>query len=510
MPSELTFFKRALPHIVGALSLCLIAILLFSLQNPVSLDDGLRHFAMARLMSEQGIAAADWSRFFSHGYFAHHTVDPWFLSNVAFIPFLPLGPILGLKLFALFLILLLLVVFLYACFVFRTPPIVSAVSVGLLLFFDPSFFYRLLLGRPYELITPLAVLIIIAAISKRPFLIGLSLMLCVLLSQIFIFPLLIAFTAVLWRLSLCEWKEARMLLTWVFLGLFAGFFLHPDSLQYAFYIRDTFLRIPLLPGIELGLEMQSGFRLGSRLLVIVGIVTLLHSVLFKEGITLRQYGECGLSFLIFLTLLFITFFLLWARAVDFLWPTLILLLTLLLSVSPGIFSRTMIAILPKKLSGNRRMGFYILLLLLASVVFSMHRTLRASDGDRSLETYTQALRFVPQGAMVLNVDWHFFMPAVLVRPDLRYATGIDPSYTYLDSPKALGLFASLTTPKFQSSPTEEEVRAWLKEILALYPSDYLVFFRGRHETIITKLEKDLKMIDVSGSREVAVFRAKET
>ncbi len=502
------FSPSILPYLAVILSLCLVWLLLLQLENPVSLDDGLRHFAMARLMTEQGIGTAEWSQFFSHGYFAHHSVDPWFLSNLAFIPLLSFGPVLALKLFALCSVFLLLISFLYACSVFRASPLVTAVGIGLLLFFDPSFFYRLLVARPYELVTPFAVIIIAAAISKRSFLIGIALTLCVLLSQIFIFPLLIALLAVAWRISLRDWREAGTLLFWISFGVLIGFWLHPDSLEYVLYMHDTFLRIPLLPGVRLGVEMQSGFVLGSRVVVVLGILTLLHVVLLKEGMTYRKYLQSGLFFLAALTGLFTVLFFFWARSIDFLWPILILLLVLSLSVSPGIFSRTIAAMLPRKFCPSLRIRVFVLFLLLSSVFLAMAYTLTATDADRSLEVYAQALQNIPADSSMLTVDWHFFMPAVLVRPDLKYATGIDPSYTYLDNPRVLELLASLGTPKFKSSPTESDLREWLQNILALYPSDYLVLFRSKHAAVIDQFEKS-GMKDLSRSAEVAVF-AKET
>lgn len=500
--------RRFLPHIVSVLSLCLIVFLLLQLQNPVALDDGLRHFAMARLMMEQGIGNADWSQFFSYGYFAHYSVDPWFLSNLAFIPLLPLGPVLALKIFAIVSIVLLITSFFYAFHSFRTPPLVAAIAIGLLLFFEPTFFYRLLLGRPFALVTPLAVVTLVAALRKQSILLCIALALSVLLSQVFLFPLLIALVCVVWRLSLREWREANKLFSWSLLGVFLGFFFHPHSQAYFFYMFDTFAHIPFIAGMQFGPEMHSGLFVSVRVGVMLAVIILLHGGLIRKKMTWREYQEKGLSLLSFLTLFFLTLFFLWARAIDFLWPITILLLVRLLSVCPGLFTETLRCITPKKFVLSPIIGIVTILLLCSSSFSAVAKSLIMNDHERVLSVYTNALSSISSESKVLNVDWHFFMGAVVVRPDLQYATGIDPSYTYLDNPEALTLLAGLNTQKFQMSPTTEEIRMWLQEIMMLYPSDTLVLFRKGHEAFIQQLETGLRMKDVSGSKEVAVFSLK--
>ncbi len=494
-----------LPSLAVTFSLLLIWIALIMLGNPVSLDDGLRHFAMARLMMEQGIGAADWSQFFSYGYFAHHSVDPWFLSNLAFIPLLPFGPVLALKIFVIASIALLIASFLYTFHSFQTPRFVAAICIGLLLFFEPTFFYRSLLGRPFSFITPLAVVIIVATLRKQSILICIALALSVLLSQVFIFPLLIAFACVFWRLSLRQWWEASALFSWSLFGIFLGFFFHPHSSQYFFYILDTFVRIPFIAGMQLGPEMQSGLFASSRVFVMLTVILLLHGGLIRKKIAWHTYQETGLSALSFLTFFFLFLFFLWARAIDFLWPIAILFLVRLLSLYPGLFTETLRSITPKRFIFRPTISVLIVLLLCSSSFFAVAKELVKTDGDRTLSIYEDALRAVPSGSNVLNVDWHFFMGAVVVRSDLQYATGIDPSYTYLDSPEALLLLASLNTPKFQQSPTDHDVRAWLQNIVRIHPSDYLVLFRKGHEAVIDRMERGLFMKDLSMSRSIAVF-----
>ncbi len=499
--------SSALPLLLlAAFSIFLIWSLLARLENPVSLDDGLRHFAMARLMMEQGIGAADWSQFFSYGYFANHSVDPWFLSNLAFIPLLPFGPVLALKFFAIVSTVLLITSFFYAFRSFQTPHLVAAIAIGLLLFFEPTFFYRLLLGRPFSLINPLAVLIVVAALRKQSILLCITLALSVFLSQVFLFPLLIALACIVWRLSLREWWEANAIVSWSLLGVFLGFLFHPDATQYFFYILDTFVRIPFIAGMQLGSEMQSGIFASTRIFAILAVVVLLHGGLVRAGVSVRKYNESGLSLLAGLTLFFFLLFLLWTRSIDFLWPIAMLLLVRFLSAFPGLFMETLTQIMPRRFRFSPRFGVLIPLLLCASSFTAAASSLVETDQDRSLSVYTDALSVIPQGSRVLNVDWYFFMGAVAMRPDLRYATGIDPSYTYLDNPEALQLLVSLNTPDFQQSPADHDVRAWLQDIVRIHPSEYLVLFRKGHEAVIDRMENGLFMKDLSKSSRIAVFK----
>lgn len=459
-------------------------------------------------MAEQGIGNAHWSQFFSQGYFAHHSLDPWFLSDILFMKLVPLGPILALKAFAMLSVALLLLAFLYALRAFDTPPVTAAIGVLLLIFFEPSFFYRLLVARPYELVTPFVLLIPVAAIAKRPSLIALSLALSALLSQVFLFPLFIALACVLWRLSLRQWLLALQLLSWILFGVLLGFFFHPEPFAYATYVLHTFIRIPFIQGIQLGTEMQSGVFLGFRMFCVTAVIALLHATLFRGGMTIREYRQSGLSLLSFLAGFFLLLFLLWTRAIDALWPTLVLLLVRILSLRPGIFQETIRHLLPSRFRIKPIILYLLFFLLVTSVFAGVQGALYSSDDDRSLRPYADALSDVPAGSTVLNADWHFFMPAVLVRPDLKYATGIDPSYTYLDNPQALRLLSALNTQEFKSAPTAAASREWLKSILAEYPSDYLVLFTSRHKELVAVLRAQLGMKDLSKSEEVAVFDVK--
>jgi len=92
--------KKALPILATAFILIVIGGFLFSLNNPISWDDGLRHLAMAREMMVNGFGVG-WQKFFFAGYFSQHLLDPWFLANISYIPIANLPTEAGLKIYTL-------------------------------------------------------------------------------------------------------------------------------------------------------------------------------------------------------------------------------------------------------------------------------------------------------------------------------------------------------------------------------------------------------------------------
>ena len=134
--------SRLLPACAFAAVLLLVLALLLKLQNPVSLDDGLRHFAMGRMISERGIASASWSTWLPQSYFGTHVVDPWFLSDVLLAPLSSLGVTAALKLLCLLSVTLLLCSFGYVAKLWKLQSGALAALFVLLVFFEPNFLYR--------------------------------------------------------------------------------------------------------------------------------------------------------------------------------------------------------------------------------------------------------------------------------------------------------------------------------------------------------------------------------
>ncbi len=498
-------YVKFAPWLVSLVILLLVASLLMRLENPVSLDDGLRHYAMGKLIAERGIGAADWGNFFYAGYFAHHAVDPWLLSDVLFAPLANLQPVTALRIFTLGSIACLLFSFFYAFRVLRTAPQTAAVLLVILVLFESVFFYRLLVARPYGLITPLAIVILAAALERRHWLVALALVTAVLLSHLFVFPLFIAGACVLWRLFLGEKRTAINLAAYAGIGVIVGFLLHPAPLEYLLYMRDVFLKIPFLPGLDIGTEMHYGARLGIRTFVMIGIAILLGTELKRSALTPSEIRASILPLLGVLVLVFGIMFLKWTRAIDFLWPLLILLVAAQLSLRPGLFGRTVERILPRSIRIRPSIVCFLVILLCAVVFTGVQSVLYSTDDQRPLSAFSLALKNVPAGSRILNPDWHFFMPAVALRPDLKYAGGMDPSFTYVDNPAAAKQLAYLITPAFQSDDTIIDARGWLSDMLAIYPSDYLILFAARHTVFIRALDES-GMKSISGSPQIALYR----
>ncbi len=485
--------------------LAIIASLLMRLQNPVALDDGLRHFAMGRLIAAHGINAADWGNFLYAGYFAHHSVDPWFLADALFAALSKFSVVTALKIFTLATIAALLTSFLYAFRVLKVAVPTAVLLLVMLAFFESIFFYRLLVARPYPLITALFVVVLAASFERTYWLVALSLTLSVLLSHLFIFPLLAVVTCIAWRWWLGEKSDTTRLALWSAAAIGVGFFLHPHPVEYLLYIVDVFLRIPFQQHLEMGTEMHSGVLLGLRTWAMVAVVALLHATLKKEGMTRSEYERSRAAPLAVLTVLFALMFSQWSRAVDFLWPLLILLSACVLTSHPGLFGRTLERILPRSVRVRPAIVSLIVILLCAVSFTGIQGALLNTDDQRSISTYVDALQKIPFGSRVLNLDWHFFMAAAAMRPDLKYAAGMDPSFTSFDSPKAQQLIAMTMSPDFQNPEREIEAGRWLADLTKEYPSEYLVMYTARHQLLSDAIVAQLGLKNISGDEAVAVF-----
>ena len=258
--------------------------------------------------------------------------------------------------------------------------------------------------------------------------------------------------------------------------------------------------------MELGSEMHPGVLLGFRTLVMIAVAILLAVELKREGMTRHECAQSGLTLLGGLTFVFGLMFLRWVRAIDFLWPILILFIGLMLSVRPGLFGRTFERLQPRGVR-VRPSIVHLLLCLLCLVVFAgVQGALVATDNQRPLASFLVALHDVPAGSRILNPDWHFFMPAVAVRSDLLYAGGMDPSFTYVDSPAAARRMAELISPADQSTVAPPDAKAWLEGMTALYPSQYLVLFTARHQAFIAALEAQTSLHNISEEPLIALFK----
>ena len=198
------------------ISFLFFAVLLLALKNVISLDDGIRHFAMAKFMAEHGLAAnTGWNVFLYHGAMADLPVDPWFLYDVLLIPLTRLSPAVALKIISLIEILLISGIFLLLLRRLRTPKSAEPWYVLALFFGDFHFTHRLLLGRPFPLFTALTLAAILLIWQKKWIVLALLLLLSALLSHLFLFPLAVSLVGVVWLLLFQERRDAaRSLFAW--------------------------------------------------------------------------------------------------------------------------------------------------------------------------------------------------------------------------------------------------------------------------------------------------------
>lgn len=495
-----------LPWLAAAGGLLVIALIFAALQNHPSMDDALRHFMMGRAMAEQGILRVrGWSGWFFTGYAHDHIVDPWFLSNVLYIPFSVFPVVEGLKLFSLASILALLLSFGLCLRALRVGPVTSAFLILLLLLGHRTYTYRLLFGRPFTLVTALTLLLLLSILRERFLWSGLLLCVLTLLSHLFIFPLGVSMVGCVW-LAYTGRKTSAVRLFWLSMGGVAvGFLLHPTSVEYLRYLWLVFIKSSFYPLFDKGSELGSGLGRGVILYPLLGLAVLLQALLIRER-GIRSVGNV-IFLLNVLVAAFFLQFLLWLRAIDFLWPLLLLLLGALLTDGAPALKRLGHLLLPPAL--NKTWVLSALLIPLCSATTGrLTYDLVSTDGSRSLKSLEQALENVSPRASVLNVEWDYFSSFVAARPDLRYALGMDPAFTYVSSLRAYGLLR-LILPPTENIPDGRsfvDARRWVCALLSEYPAEYVLLSAAREAPIVESLRSQ-GFRDVSGNPRWMVFRA---
>ena len=106
---------------------------------------------------------------------------------------------------------------------------------------------------------------------------------------------------------------------------------------------------------------------------------------------------------------------------------------------------------------------------------------------------------------MLNVDWDIFPALLITRQDLLYATGMDPTFTYLTDARASRLLHILWFDAAKEDPPVLDAEAWLASLLERIPADYLVLQRRRHRRFIHELAHLEELTPVSTEGAVAIF-----
>lgn len=455
------------------------------LHNPTSLDDGLRHMAMARVMAEQGIAASGgWSHFLYQGYFSTVRMDPWFLADVLLVPLTKFGTITGLKMFAALQVLFVALATVLALRRIALPPKARALLLAILLLGETQFTGRLLSARPMGLMTGLFLLTLTWVLSRtsvrNDLCLALTLACAVLLSQLFIFPLLLCVIALVLAVLLRRWYHALHLLAGTAAGIAAGLILHPQPIAYLRYLGLVFLRIPFLRSIGLSAEM--GWGLVHPTSISVWIVTGAVIVLCFSAWRFRRplLRTHSVLFLLSSTICFLLLFAFYLRAIDFLWPLCIILIATLWSTESAVL-RTTIAKIDRRVRLPLASGIALVLLVQA---FSIPLFFLLHDEDNTLVPY-HILNHVPPQSRVLNLDWHDFFGAVAVRPDLRYALGIDPTFTYVTDPD---VWLAIRSLQGRHQLSDDIIASTLAHITARYPFDALLIRRQTFPAVVGYME----------------------
>jgi len=466
----------------------------------MSHDDGLRHLAMARHYRDLGVEeTGGWGRFFYEGIFTTYDIDPWFLADYSLIPLSILPDHIALKLFTLIAIALTGWAMLLHCRALRLTS--TSACLFLLLFFlgNAWFSARLLLARPYSIVVALTLFVLFALFTRRPILLGLLLMISVLYSQLFVFPLSFALAWIAW--DALSRKLSRSLLCATCLGTLAGLALHPQTVDYVLYILRVFVHIPFLKSIGLGSEMYTGIH-DIVTFFSVGLAVWMYAALLKRKTRLDD----ATHFLIVIVLIATGMFLVWLRMIDILWPLVTLLIARLYATDPHVLIRLRALLLPGNLPKHFTLAVIIPLLLLMSVRMTENvYGLAKRNAGNGIEEVRAAFQSIPPGSRVLNIEWQYLPQYVAARPDLLYATGIDAGFTYLANPRLSELVSMPWSPAFRKYSDAIHARGWIRELLRETDGDFLVVNEKRIGDFEESLRSAADLPLVSSSSGFLVF-----
>jgi len=493
------------------------AILFSGTRNPLSIDDGLRHIVMAQHYRNQGIGNVDgWGVYFFSGYFAERSFDPWFLADLSYIPFTFLPDlVLGLKAHAFVSLCILFLSFISFFRLYRPPPILACLCLLLFFFGSYAFSSRLYITRPFILVTALFLLTYYFILRQRYGLLMLLLIVATLFSHLFIFPLALCFLATGWYILRREWRHAVGCFLSSTVGVVIGVLLHPHSSEYLSWMKNIFFIIPFSKQLHLGAEVSSGFGAGDvGVFLLLAVIFLLFFLLWMRG-EWREAIERRPEMLLSTALVFVLFlaFSLWARAIDFLWPVILLLLLQLVTSTPGI-ERDVLQRLRVRLHPSVGITLLSTIFILCFVVATEQVIGVLQNNSRNNLRVFAAIENIPSGSRVLNVDWDLFPVLLFLNSEVLYGRGIDPTLDYEEDPLVLALYSrlmeredvtvlhpdlslleSLRTlrERWQQSASgslpDFDASQWIHSVRRHFDADYLVLHRGRYVRVIEELRR---------------------
>ncbi|MBI3331673.1 hypothetical protein HYZ99_01805, partial [Candidatus Peregrinibacteria bacterium] len=262
-----------------------------------------------------------------------------------------------------------------------------------------------------------------------------------------------------------------------------------------------FLKIPFQRDLTLGSELRFGFSRGASSAIVTLLILLGFGATLFVGKKKRFTKDLPLTVLFGLLVLGLCAAqLLWLRTVDFLWPMLIAAIAYLHGRHPTVFRDAKRFLLPKFFAGSFLADLFIVLAILQSITIGVIQISR--DERRSLTPF-RAIEAVAPGATVLNAAWDSFPPFLALRSDLRYATGMDPTFLHDEDPVAYALIAQFEHVGTESLPAG----TWTEQLLDAVPSDVLVV-RNQHPKPIDALKRVPRLQLVTSTGSFAVFRVR--
>jgi hypothetical protein len=506
----------------GYWSLCLLfAVLAASIyvvlavgEDPLHLDDGLRHMAFASQIWVKGIHG--WGDYFFAGYFSSRDFDPWFLAHLSYLPFTLLGPVEGLRWLTVTYALVLCAAFCLLLLRLRLSLYQISFLLVALVWGSTLFNWRLLSGRPLILASALLLLVVWAVLARRPLWIGVFLTVCFLFSHLFVFTWLVAMLGSAWLFLRGERSMSGRVLLAAVIAPVLGVVVHPQPVLYLTYLHEVFLVIPWLRAMGLGTEFTPGMLIPDpSVLVVIGLIVWFYWDIGK-GTSWVSLVKSQAFFVGLLALVFGICWLFWVRAIDFFWP-------LLLAAAASAWQ---LRVNLKLGSGPKLMRS---LLPVACLFFAVHwvtRILVSTEPPPSGNLVGYRLD-VPAGSRILNLDWEVFAPMFFHRTDVKYARGMDPTFDHIDDFKraslldqvfssrqqppwavGAGLLAGDKSVLYPAENTSIDRELWLKVILDEYRPNFLVLKRGRHERLEQALEVTPLLESLKGTDVLRVFRVR--
>lgn len=517
-----------------ALLIVPFATYLFVLPNPFALDDGIRHVVMAKQMVEKGqFGSLTWDTWFSHGILHVIKADPWYLYHLLLTPLAGLSVPLAIDIIAIASLIFLVLAFIFFLSQLQIPKNHILLWTGILLYFEPAFTIRLFLSRPFVPVTAMTLLAMTFVMRRNSVAVFLSCCISVLLSQLFVFPV---FFSLLGGVFLMKYdkKSGAGVMTSSLIGMTVGLLLHPQTLEYIRYMVNVFMMIPFTKDVYAGMEMGSPL---TRMLPTMETFVLFALLITFTFVRHKKIKRADLTdfnkvYAFGMTAFSLGLFIFWQRAIDFAWPLSVASFAIVTATRKDVICSALHKW--SEAMTKRTAGFAMLILILLNSMYSRlndfswpfmlfcicvflspdifngprkHTPLKVAVGLVTFFTVAMTmlvslpqnkthaaqafslLESIPADSVVFNPDWGRFSAFVWVRPDLKYVTGIDPAFTYLNSKEEYEVIKSLWDIQAESGAAEREWSQWIESVIETFNPDFMVLRTDRHKEMLRVLRQ---------------------